>query len=83
MNKSALIESAKTYIQLNDNWNSYGAIKISQETIDAAIKVIEWLPEGDWFICPCEDDSIQIERHEKGFDVEIFIQSTELAENDD
>lgn len=61
--------------RLKDNWDSYGATPLNKEVIEKARDV--WnrvMVYGErWQAVPASDGSIQLERHEDGWDIEIHI----------
>jgi hypothetical protein len=58
---------------LKHNWDSYGAVMISQNTIRKAIEYLSHLSDEPWSVVPVCNGSIQFELSQDGFDIEILI----------
>ena len=61
--------------RLKENWDSYGAKPLDKEVIakarDTWRRVMQY---GErWQAVPSSDGSIQLERHEDGWDIEVTI----------
>lgn len=65
-------------LSLPDNWDSYGAIKISEDAVAQAYRVLSKLNLNDESlpsIIPSNDGNIQLEWHLQNIDIEIEIPS--------
>lgn len=60
--------------KLGPNWDSYGAPRIEPRAIDQAILMLDSL-SGNWQAVPCSDGSVQLEKHDNGFEIEILIRA--------
>jgi hypothetical protein len=59
---------------LEQNWDSYGAVPIDPRAIARAILMLDSL-QGDWTPVPMSDGGVQLELHSGGFDIEIQIRA--------
>lgn len=61
------------------NWDSYGAVVIDHRCIDRAHAVLNELQTVGWAAVPCTDGGVQLERHQDGLDIEIWIDVADLT----
>lgn len=77
MNKEKLAEKIKTFSDLDLDYNSEGGI--SDKVLNKAVEIAGCLFESEfWDAVPGQDDSIQIEIHAEGFDIEIDIMNADI-----
>jgi hypothetical protein len=78
--KSAM-ERLDRLAELGPDWDSYGAGPITAEAIATGRRIVSLLslvslvaPDlSEPFVCPCNDGGLQLEWHEGGVDVEIYV----------
>lgn len=71
----SLRERAAELKVLPPNWDSYEGVTPDAETVDKAVEIALALTDlGKAQLVPGSDGSVQVEWHEKGWDVEIWIQ---------
>jgi len=58
---------------LQENWDSYGAPPLDKNCIEKARELYATLPDNGWWVVPCSDGGVQIEKHEGGLDIELTI----------
>lgn len=77
----SVIEQLAEMRHLPPGWDSYGAPMINRGAIAEAQSLFGLLL-GNWCVVPCPDGSVQIERHQGGYDVEIRISASAEANGD-
>jgi hypothetical protein len=62
--------------KLEKNWDSYGAERPDDATIEKATLMLSILERygGHWDCVPCSSGGIQIEMHQYGWDIELSIE---------
>jgi hypothetical protein len=63
-------------LQLPQGWDSYGANPINPKAVKKAKELLDSLPLWAWQCVPVATGGVQIELHEKGFDIEISIEAS-------
>lgn len=61
------------FLSLQEDWDSYGALPIFPLAVEMAKKIIKGLPEGNWHCVPTSDGGVQIECHDNGISIEIYV----------
>lgn len=64
MNNQELKDKIKSFASLKYNWDSYGASPVNQETINLALKMVDFLPllsDKNWCVVPLCDCGIMFE----------------------
>ena len=69
------------FIDLSENWDSYSASKINPANIDKAKELLKSLPDWNWQAVPCTNGEVQLEMHQDGFDIEIYIDVSQSMEH--
>lgn len=62
---------------LPDDWDSYGGKAISRETSSQAREIFIALGAWGFWLVPCGADGVQIEIHNKGYDIEVRVNPAE------
>lgn len=73
----ALDKRLMALAELEHNWDSYGALPISMETLCMAEHMIKATDVPGVQIVPGSDGSVQLEWHTKELDMEIWIKVPE------
>ena len=80
--RAQLEAKADELAALPEDWDSYGALPPRREVLQQAVEVALLLSPmlGNPWLVPGHD-GVQVEWHEKGFDVECFIDLFQEVEN--
>ena len=62
-----------SFLELEKNWDSYGAEPLAVEIVEKAKTLLDELPNWGWVPAPGSDGSIQLETNHDGVDVEIMV----------
>jgi hypothetical protein len=76
---SIYLKKATALQLLRRDWDSYGAPPIHLGAIARAKQLLEVLPDWHWQVVPARDGGVQLESHERGYDVEIYISRMETG----
>ncbi len=61
-----------SYKELEPNWDGYGAIQISQENIDSALKLLDIINDTEHlFVCPIPRGGVQFEWSYSNINIEV------------
>ena len=66
----AALRRAVHLLALPENWDSYGAPKITSSAVDAALRLRAALATEPAMV-PTSKGGVQLEWHDRGFDVEL------------
>lgn len=66
-------------LRLQANWDSYGALAPDPRCVAKANELYLRLP-GAWDVVPSNDGGVQLEQHKDGFDIELLVSPSALAE---
>ena len=72
MTKEEVIEKIETYIDLPENWDSYGGIAPKIETIQFVKEVVNSLPNYLYFCCPGPNGEVEIDWRRGDLEIEAF-----------
>ena len=70
------IDLLNTLLALDEDWDSYGARKVSMESASTAIKILLYIMEDDTplpSIVPKTSGNVQLEWHRSGIDLEVEV----------
>jgi hypothetical protein len=71
--RATLDERLDHLLTLQKGWDGYGARAINKEAIAKAREIAALLPGYDWQAVPCPSSAVQLETHNNGFDIEIYV----------
>ena len=70
----------QSLLDLQPNWDSYGAKRINRECVQKAYEIWKQLA-GTWLPFPHSDGTVGLEQHQGGFDIEIDVDLSQSPEN--
>ena len=70
----------QSLLDLQPNWDSYGAKRINRECVQKAYEIWKQLA-GTWLPVPHSDGTVGLEQHQGGFDIEIDVDLSLSPEN--
>ena len=69
---TSLNDKLDEFLNLKTGWDGYDGSPINAKAIAKAKEIVDIMP-GNWQAVPCPSSGVQIEQHDNGYDIEIYI----------
>ena len=63
-----------SFLSLQKGWDSYGGLPPNPEAVAKAKELLSLLPDWQWQAVPGNNGSVQLEMHNNGYHIEIWIE---------
>lgn len=72
MDKEEVVYKIHSYLDLPENWDSYGGIVPTLENVEFVEKVVDKFPDNLYFCCPGPNGEIEVDWRVGNLEIEVF-----------